>query len=354
MDNLSVIPIKDAPPDLLAAAEHPEGTLPWFHTLAATTLDPGEQAVVAVLARAGKPIAAIPLARGGRGTRGLTAPYTTEFAPLFRDAEAAHALGRLGRAYAGGVLRLDGLDLSNPKCTALLDGLQHSGLACAVYEGFANWFEPVTSFQEYWARRPSRLKETVRRKTKAVARSGLSFTCLRSQTETAAATYAEIYGTSWKQAEPHPDFIPKLLANLGDDIRLGVMSLGGTAVAAQIWLVRNGKGTIFKLAHREGAAAHSPGTLLTAWMCETLIRDDKLREIDFGRGDDGYKRDWLFCRRIRSGVVSADWRSAAGISAMLREVVPTIAAHAIRRHPPSDRSGAAGAAGRHVLSIGLT
>ncbi len=275
----------------------------------------------------------MPLVRGVAGTRALTAPYTTEFAPHFKDTAAAHVFGRLGREYTDGVLRLDGLELSNPEIATLLDGLRHSGLVCAVYEGFANWFEPVNSFQEYWARRPTRLKETVRRKTRSAALSGLSFSCLRGHTERTAATYAEIYAASWKKAEPHPDFIPKLLTSLSDDVRLGVMFMGGQAVAAQIWLVRHGRGTIFKLAHREDAATYSPGTLLTAWMCETLIRDDQLKEIDFGRGDDTYKRDWLCCRRTRSGVISADWRSAVGMSALLREVVPTFAAGAIKRHP---------------------
>ena len=354
MDSLLVVPIEKAPRELSAWAEHAEGTLEWFRTLAATTLESGENAVMAVLEREGKAVAALPLARGTKKTRALTAPYTTEFAPLSSDVEAAHTLGRLARGYTEGVLRLEGLDLSNSKSAALLDGLQHSGLACAVYEGFANWFEPVNNFQEYWARRPSRLKETVRRKSRAIVRSGLSFSCLRSHTERAVAAYAEVYGASWKQAEPHRDFIPELLAAMGADVRLGVMSLAGQALAAQIWLIRNGRGTIFKLAHREDAATYSPGTLLTAWMCETLIRDDKLHEIDFGRGDDAYKRDWLSCRRTRSGVILADWRSAAGVTAMLREIVPTFAARAVKRRLASDQTLSARMTIHPMLSTDLS
>jgi CelD/BcsL family acetyltransferase involved in cellulose biosynthesis len=65
----------------------------------------------------------------------------------------------------------------------------------------------------------------------------------------------------------------------------------GVSVAAQIWFVCGRKATIFKLAHRQDAASHSPGILLTYWMMETLVREDSLDDIDFGRGGATYKHD---------------------------------------------------------------
>jgi hypothetical protein len=237
------------------------------------------------------------------------------------------------------VLRLDGLDLADPGTAAFLHGLQDSGLAVLQYEGFANWYEPVSVFDSYWSARPSRLRTTVRRKLAAATKSGLEFLVFRDNFDRPLAIYDEIYGSSWKTPEPHPSFMSEMVNNLGAAglIRMGVMSIAGRAVAAQIWLVRAGRGTIFKLAHREDAAEHSPGTLLTYWMAKTLIGDEGLREIDFGRGDDPYKRDWLSHRRTRIGVVAADWRSSAGLAAIVRDIVPALGARAVRKHLQTNR-----------------
>ena len=61
-------------------------------SLAETTLDPGEEPVVAVVFETGSARAALPLARRGKAMRALTAPYTTLFVPAFPDARWAHLL----------------------------------------------------------------------------------------------------------------------------------------------------------------------------------------------------------------------------------------------------------------------
>ena len=118
---------------------------------------------------------------------------------------------------------------------------------------------------------------------------------------------------------------PEMVEKLAGDglVRLGIMTLAGRPVAAQIWLVCRRKATIFKLAHRQDAADHSPGTLLTDRMVETLVREECLEEIDFGRGGDAYKRDWLDRERSRMGVIMANWRSRQGLWTITSEVLPT-------------------------------
>jgi hypothetical protein len=334
MSEIDVVPFSCDPSlrSLFDANGRAEGSCGWFETLAETTLAPGERTVLAVACEAGTALAALPLVQTADGMRALTAPYTTRFAPALANLEGARLLGTRAREYAGGVLRLDAMDAGDPGTAAYIDGLKTSGLAFARYDHFVNWFEPVTNFEDYWEHRPSRLRTTVRRRLSQALKSGAEFRCFRGEFDGAVAIYQEIYGSSWKSAEPHPEFIATMVRKLAPDVRLGVIALAGEPAAAQIWLVRDGKATIFKLAHRESAAEHSPGTLLTHWMAQTLIRDDSLTEIDFGRGDDVYKRDWLERSRLRTGLIAADRRTRVGLTALLREVVPTrLSAHRKRR-----------------------
>lgn len=355
MAELRLMPLCDAKPPLgalFAATACAEGSAEWFRVLAETTLAPGEQAQAAVLIEDGAPVAALPLAVGNHGARGLTAPYTTCFAPAFANAATARELGRRARGFVPGVLRLQGCDPEQPGMAAFLDGLQEGGLAVARFGNFANWHETVSDFESWWAARPSRLKSTVRRKRKAAERAGVEFADMNENFEQAIAVYEDIYRASWKEAEPHPAFMACLIRRLGGAgmLRMGIMSMAGRAVAAQVWLVGGGRGTIFKLAHREDAAAYSPGTLLTHWMTEKLVRADGLRELDFGRGDDAYKKDWLAERRMRMGVIAADWRTAAGLGVTMRDIIPTLGARAFRKQFGGNRPASAAIGRGPVLS----
>lgn len=340
---------------LFHAATSAEGRLSWFECLARTTLARDERAVIVAAFDAGRPVAALPLVRSGQVSRGLTAPYTTVFAPPLPDPAIARELGVRCREYVSAVLRIEGLDASDPGAAALLEGLSESGLVAAEYRGFANWYEPVDDFDAWWSARPSRLRATVRRKLAMAAKQDVTFSFLDREFDQAIAAYQEVYEHSWKHAEPHPDFIAGMVRTMGAEalVRMGVMQVRGRAVAAQIWLVDNRHATIFKLAHRDDAAELSPGTLLTHYMAQELIRRDDLIEIDFGRGDDGYKRDWLSRCRHRTGFIAADWSKAAGLAASFNEILPTrlgSLVRAFRRQSSVNRSHSAAAGGGVELS----
>jgi CelD/BcsL family acetyltransferase involved in cellulose biosynthesis len=302
-----------------------EGSFDWFGALAETTLGLGEEAVLVVAFEDGAAKAALPLARKGPRMRALTAPYTTIYAPALSDAKWARFLGVNAQRYVAGSLQLDALDPADPGAAAYLKGVASSGLVAAQYRHFVNYYEPITTFEEYWNARPSRLKATVRRKLTQARALKVDFRCYRRGLDEAVAIYEEIYRASWKVPEPHPRFIAKMVDKLARQgfVRLGIMMLERRPVAAQIWLVCRRKATIFKLAHREDAANHSPGTLLTHWMMETLVREDNLDEIDFGRGGDAYKHDWLDRERLRIGLVAGNWKSAAGLGVIAGGVLPT-------------------------------
>jgi CelD/BcsL family acetyltransferase involved in cellulose biosynthesis len=91
--------------------------------------------------------------------------------------------------------------------------------------------------------------------------------------------------------------------------RLAVAASEGKPVAAQLWTVENGVAWIHKLAHDEGAKRHSPGTLLSHALFCHVIDVDGVHEVDFGTGNDGYKRDWM--EQVRTRWRLDAWRMAA-------------------------------------------
>jgi hypothetical protein len=150
----------------------------------------------------------------------------------------------------------------------------------------------MMDFARYWSRRPSRLRNTAERKAKAAA---LDIRIYRYFSETGWSDYESVYAASWKPEEGAPAFLRDLAAQEGEagTLRLGIAKKDGVPVAAQLWLVENGTATIHKLAYREDAKELSPGTVLSMAMFRSALDEDKVIRIDYGTGDDGYKKDWM-------------------------------------------------------------
>ncbi len=130
------------------------------------------------------------------------------------------------------------------------------------------------------------------------------------------ADFELVYRRSWKQPEPFPDFNTTLMREAArcGVLRLGLLHIGTTAVAAQLWVVEGDRATVLKLAHDEAFKPASPGTVLTALMLRELLDREHIAEIDFGRGDDPYKADWAGIRRQRVGLVLANPRHPRGLA----------------------------------------
>jgi len=82
-------------------------------------------------------------------------------------------------------------------------------------------------------------------------------------------------------------------------LRLAVAWLGEMPIAAQFWFVYAGRAHVYKLAYDEAHKEHSAGTILTAHLMQHVLDVDRVREVDYGSGDDAYKRDWMSKRRER-------------------------------------------------------
>jgi len=143
------------------------------------------------------------------------------------------------------------------------------------------------------------------------------------------AAFETVYARSWKEPEPHPAFNAaqiRAAASLGLT-RLGVWWIGETPAAAQFWIVERDRATVLKLAHDETLAAHSTGTVLTAWMVRHMIENEHVRTLDFGRGDDSYKQGWAGERRQMMGIMMINARHPRGMIALARHTLGRIASH---------------------------
>lgn len=167
----------------------------------------------------------------------------------------------------------------------------------------SNWFARTTGKDGYWAARPSRLRNTIRRRR---ASTSLDINIFNAFDEVSFTDYESVYRRSWKPAEGSEAFIRALARREGaaGALRLGIARLNGAAIAAQLWLVENGRATIHKLAHDEEHKALSPGTLLTAAMFDHVLTTDRPAEIDYGLGNEAYKADWMDAARPRFQI---DW-----------------------------------------------
>ncbi|HEX7782216.1 MAG TPA: GNAT family N-acetyltransferase [Sphingobium sp.] len=151
-------------------------------------------------------------------------------------------------------------------------------------------------FDAYWAARPGKLRNTVRRKLRTTP---LAFDIHRTMTDALWDDYAAVYRRSWKPSEPSLDFLRLIATQEGaaGTLRLGFAREDGFPVATQFWTVENGVALIHKLAHDQGADEMSPGTLLSHHMFRAAIDDDLVGTIDYGTGDNPYKTEWMDAQR---------------------------------------------------------
>ncbi len=323
---------------LFAAGPGLQSSRAWLDASILAALPAGAQPHLLALSDAAGPLALIPLMAGpDRSFGSLTTPYTCLYQPLLRPGISAESLtlsevGRYCRQWS--LTRFEALDPEWPGLAMLRRSLASVGLTSRTFAHFGNWYEPIAahSWTTYLHSRPGALRETIRRRTRAATRAGSRIEIAREGPALAAAldAYEAVYRRSWKEPEPFPGFndaLVKALAQTGL-LRIGIMWSGDTPIAAQYWSVVAGSATILKLAHDEQFKALSPGTVLTAATIRELIEVDGVSELDFGRGDDPYKRGWASLRRPRIGLVAINPWTPRGLRALVAHDAGVIARRA--------------------------
>jgi Acetyltransferase (GNAT) domain len=232
------------------------------------------------------------LAAEGACARAYANWYTLRFAAPGAEPEALRLIAESlrGRSPRLSRVELGPLAQDDP----LIHAFRTAGWLTFVEESTVNWQIDTTglSFEDYWAARPSRLRNTAKRKGKAAA---LDINIYNNFDPKAWKAYEAIYRASWKPGEGSPDFLKALAQQQGarGALRLGIARKDGHAIAAQLWLVEHGHATIHKLAYDDAARDLSPGTLLSVEMFRHVLDRDRVTMIDFGTGNDPYKAEWM-------------------------------------------------------------
>lgn len=302
--------------DLFARGGTPFDRLDWLARLARECLDPA--ACTIAIARQDLAIAALPLLRAGPGWRALGNWYSFIARPRVSDpARAVPLLAAILRDLRPAAL--DAAPLPGQEAQDLHAAMRAAGWIAHAAPCDTNHVALVhgQSFATWWAQRPGALRETVRRK----GRKGTVVLRIADRFDAADwQAFETVYAQSWKPAEASPDFLRHwaIAESAAGRLRLGLAHVDGRPVAAQFWTVEAGTAFIHKLAHVRDAQALSPGTLLSHALFARAIDGDRVDLVDFGTGDDPYKRDWTDATRPRwrvTGCAPRVWPLAARLLA---------------------------------------
>lgn len=305
-------------------------TLGWYRSTVASALPQGAEACFYLARRGGAVLAVFPMRRTGRRLASLATPYTCFWQPLLAPGLDAVALRAVGGALAHawrrfGLVRLEAMDGDAPWLAPCLAGFRAGGLLGLRFDHFGNWHVRVAGmdWQTYLDGRPGLLRSAIVRPTrKLVERLGATYRVIAGGDglEDAIAAYEAVYARSWKEKEPFPDFVASHMRACAADatLRLGVMYLDGVPIAAQFWLLHGSWACVAKLAHDDAHRGLGAGTVLSALIVRHLLEVDRVTELDFGRGDDEYKKLWMPERRQRIGVLLANPRHLAGLREIAR------------------------------------
>ena len=167
-----------------------------------------------------------------------------------------------------------------------------------AYQSSANWYEDnIQSVDDYWSKRPSKIKNTIRRKRKKLVNNNDFQLVVHNGDDVikSLADFHKVYQQSWKVNEVYPAFIDEIARQFHstNKLRMGFVYHGGNPVAAQLWFVERGVASIFKLAHVPEFEQQSVGSVLTAEMFNWVIAHDEVKKVDFLTGNDVYKKDWM-------------------------------------------------------------
>jgi CelD/BcsL family acetyltransferase involved in cellulose biosynthesis len=301
------------------AANSPFDRLAWFTLLAG----PGGKTPLLAVARDGAEAVALPLMRERGALVPLANWYSFAWRPLASmgaDVPALlEAIARDLKTQTGRVV-LSALPDEDGTTRGLETAFAKAGWVTILEASDTNHVLPLAgrSYADYLTARPGQLRTTLKRKSgKVEIEIFTQFDAL------AWDAYEKIYANSWKPEEGAPAMLRAFAEQEGaaGRLRLGIARHDGKPIAAQFWTVENGTAYIHKLAHLEESKPLSAGTVLTAALMEHTIDRDNVSLVDFGTGNDPYKRDWMDLVRPRWRLTCLDPRKPGNWPAIVRALV---------------------------------
>lgn len=302
---------------------------PWFVNMVKHGLEDDEVLRIACVVEGEQVLAVLPLKRrAGESWQTLGQLYSSLFSVLVEPSQRDRALACLAEGLRHtelSALRVAPIAEDDNDMQCLQQALEQQGFRSHRYFAFYNWFEPLNgrSGDAYMAARPSRVRSTVTRKGRKLMREhACRFELVApDQLARGLADYQTVYRASWKVNEQYQPFIEGLAQQLSKAgwLRLAILYADEIPIAAQFWFLVGRKASIFKLVYDERWKQYSPGSVLTDFLMRHVIDQDKVDEIDFLTGNDGYKKDWMSERRERWGLVFAKPPSSNSWQAKIRQ-----------------------------------
>jgi CelD/BcsL family acetyltransferase involved in cellulose biosynthesis len=260
-----------------------------------------------------------------RSVTGMTCFYTTLFRPYISGtispAQLVLILKKIAKKTRADTFRLDVLDPEHLSFEALETAFKAAHMSPYRFFYTGNWFRPTegVSWEEYLRSLAPKVRNTLKRLGRKFEQEADGkfevFSTPGANLAAAIVDYTSVYESSWKVPEPFSDFVPGLIQLAAENrwLRLGIAYSNNKPVATQIWLVKNRKAFIYKVAYSEQFSHYSPGTLLTGKLLEHVLDTDKVSEIDFLLGDDSYKKLWMTDRRERWGMIAFNTTRPIGL-----------------------------------------
>lgn len=281
---------------------------PWFENLT-RTLDEDQVLMFACVIAETRVMAILPLIKSmGNNFYSLKHRYTTHYSLLLADDNQQQVLNCLVQGLSQLPLRsllLEPIAEDDDRIVGLQQAMETAGYHCEQMFRLYNWtyYLQGQSFTQYMDNRPAKLRNTISRKQRKLAREqGYDIRLLTGdEVPQTMSDYYAVFAASWKANEQYMDFLDGIVASFSRSgwTRLAVLYVKGRPVAAQLWFVLHGKASIFRLAYDEAWKRYSPGSILTRALMEYVIDVDGVKEIDFLTGNDAYKQDWMSDRRER-------------------------------------------------------
>ena len=174
-----------------------------------------------------------------------------------------------------------------------------------VYSQSINFFENnIANFEHYYADRPSQLRNTIRRREKKLAQAHqyhIEIIASKELFDKYFVDYQTIYQQSWKGEEYSFEFIEQvcLTAISKNQLRMGMLFVDNQPAAVQLWFIQAQIASIFKLAYSPQYQEFSVGSILSMALSKHVIEQDRVTAIEFGMGNERYKKDWMSKQRQR-------------------------------------------------------
>lgn len=248
------------------------------------------------------------------------------------------------------VLRLCPFDLGAPSGQMLRRALRRAGFWTQTYTNSYNRYEDTVglSYETYFSRRSANLRYSVRRRQRALEKSGkLELQLYRDPEglDEAIADYTKVALGSWKTAATMiSDDTIELMFRVAANgcMRLGILRFDGVPAAAQFWIITGGVAHCSRLAYDEDFKQQAVGVVLTNFMITHVLDQDHVDRIDFGFGEEDYKGGWMKDARDYHGFMAFNTSTRHGLLHGMKNIFGRPAKRAIKtvlrllhlRNPP--------------------